>query len=41
MVRIKVTIRFRVSFTTGAVWSAILATAGLLVDFEIGWEDHP
>ena len=24
-------IRVRVSFTTGAVWSAILATAGLLV----------
>jgi len=30
-VRIKVSIRVRVSFTTGAVWSAILATAGLLV----------
>jgi len=24
-------VRVRVSFTTGAVWSAILATAGLLV----------
>jgi len=24
-------VRIRVSFTTGAVWSAILATAGLLV----------
>ena len=30
-VRIKVSIRVMVSFTTGAVRSAILATAGLLV----------
>jgi len=27
-----ITVRVRVSFTTGAAWSAILATAGLLVD---------
>ena len=30
-VRIKVSIRVKISFMTEAVWSAILATAGLLV----------
>ena len=30
-VRVRIRVRVRISFTTGAVWSAILATAGLLV----------
>ena len=33
-------VRVRVSFTTGAVRSAILATAGLLVLQFIPWHDH-
>ena len=39
-VRIKVSIRVRVSFTTGAVRSAVLATAGLLVPIWLVCEGH-
>ena len=32
---IRVSIRVRVSFTTGAVWSAIVATGGLVVEITV------
>ena len=35
-----VRVRVRVSFTTGSVWSAILAMAGLLVNVHDNMNEH-